>query len=38
LAMLATAAIPAWWVMPVVVVGLLALSILRAARSVSRRG
>lgn len=37
-ALFATAAIPAWWVMPVAVVGLLALSILRAARSASRRG
>jgi len=31
-ALIAAAAIPAWWVMPVAVVGLLALSILRAAR------
>ncbi len=28
----------AWWVMPVAVLGLLALSIARAARGASRRG
>lgn len=37
-ALLAAAGIPAWWVMPVAVVGLLVLSILRAARGASRRG
>lgn len=31
-ALLATTSIAAWWVMPVAVVGLLALSIRRAAR------
>jgi len=37
-ALLADAAIAAWWVMPPAVVGLLALSIRRAARDNSRRG
>ena len=37
-ALLADAAIAAWWVMPPAVVGLLALSIRRAARERSRRG
>jgi hypothetical protein len=37
-ALLADAAIAAWWVMPPAVVGLLALSIRRAARESSRRG
>jgi len=37
-ALLAGVAISAWWVMPVAVVGLLALSIRRAARCASRRG
>ncbi len=37
-ALLADAAIAAWWVMPPAVVGLLALSIRRAARGSSRRG
>jgi hypothetical protein len=36
-ALLADAAIAAWWVMPPAVVGLLALSIRRAARESSRR-
>jgi hypothetical protein len=36
-ALLADAAIAAWWVMPPAVVGLLALSIRRAARQGSRR-
>lgn len=37
-ALLASAAISAWWVMPPAVVGLLALSISRAARGASGRG
>jgi hypothetical protein len=37
-ALLASAAISAWWVMPLAVIGLLALSIRRAARGASRRG
>jgi hypothetical protein len=37
-ALLADAAIAAWWVMPPAVVGLLALSIRRAAREGSRGG
>jgi hypothetical protein len=37
-ALLADAAIAAWWVMPPAVVGLLALSIRRAARESARRG
>jgi UDP-N-acetylmuramyl pentapeptide phosphotransferase/UDP-N-acetylglucosamine-1-phosphate transferase len=36
-ALLADAAIAAWWVMPLAVAGLLALSIRRAARDGSRR-
>jgi hypothetical protein len=36
--LLAEAAISAWWVMPPAVLGLLALSIRRAARGASRRG
>jgi hypothetical protein len=36
-ALLAQAAVSAWWVMPPAVVGLLALSVRRAARGVSRR-
>jgi hypothetical protein len=32
-AVLAHARVPAWWVLPVVVVGLLALSLVRAARA-----
>lgn len=37
-ALLADAAVSAWWVMPLAVVGLLALSIRRAARGASRGG
>ncbi|MGO9320890.1 MAG: hypothetical protein ACLPUT_15925 [Solirubrobacteraceae bacterium] len=37
-ALLAAASVSAWWVMPPAVVGLLALSIRRAARESSRRG
>jgi hypothetical protein len=37
-ALIAQAGSSAWWVMPVAVLGLLALSIRRAARGVSRRG
>jgi hypothetical protein len=37
-ALIAEAAISAWWVMPPAVVGLLALSIRRAALGPSRRG
>jgi hypothetical protein len=37
-ALVADAAIAAWWVMPPAVIGLLALSIRRAAREISRRG
>jgi hypothetical protein len=37
-ALLADTAIAAWWIMPIAVLGLLALSIRRAAREVSRRG
>jgi hypothetical protein len=37
-ALLADAAIAAWWVMPPAVVGLLALSIRRSARERLRRG
>ncbi|HEV3321113.1 MAG TPA: hypothetical protein VG147_02860 [Solirubrobacteraceae bacterium] len=37
-ALLARAGASAWWVMPVAALGLLALSILRAARDASRRG
>jgi hypothetical protein len=36
-ALLADTAVAAWWVMPPAVVGLLALSIRRAARESSRR-
>jgi hypothetical protein len=36
-ALVAEAGIAAWWVMPVAVVGLLGLSIRRAARSATRR-
>jgi hypothetical protein len=36
-ALLADVAIAAWWVMPPTVVGLLALSVRRAARASSRR-
>ncbi len=35
-ALIADAGVPAWWVMPVAVLGLLALSIRRAARGASR--
>jgi hypothetical protein len=37
-ALLADAAVAAWWVMPPAVLGLLALSIRRAALKSSRRG
>jgi hypothetical protein len=37
-ALIADTAIAAWWVMPPAVIGLLALSIRRAARDSSRRG
>ncbi len=37
-ALLAEAAISGWWLMPLAVLGLLALSIRRAARGASRRG
>jgi len=37
-ALLAGAAISAWWVMPLAVLGLLALSIRRAARGAARGG
>ncbi len=36
-AILAAAGISAWWVMPLAVLGLLALSIRRAAQDISRR-
>jgi hydrogenase/urease accessory protein HupE len=36
-ALIAETSISAWWVMPAAVLGLLALSIRRAARSASRR-
>jgi hypothetical protein len=36
-AIVAAAAIAAWWVMPLAVLGLLALSIRRAARDISGR-
>jgi hypothetical protein len=36
-ALLASAAISAWWVMPLAVIGLLSLSIRRAARGASAR-
>ena len=35
-ALIAAAGVSAWWVMPLAVLGLLALSIRRAARSASR--
>ncbi len=35
-ALIAAAGVSAWWVMPVAVLGLLALSIRRATRSASR--
>jgi hypothetical protein len=37
-ALIADAALAAWWVMPPAVIGLLALSIRRAARASSRAG
>ena len=37
-ALVSTAGIPAWWVMPLSVLSLLALSIRRAARGASRDG
>jgi hydrogenase/urease accessory protein HupE len=37
-ALIAETSVSAWWVMPAAVLGLLALSIRRAARSASRRG
>ncbi|HWY89281.1 MAG TPA: hypothetical protein VNY31_01280 [Solirubrobacteraceae bacterium] len=37
-ALLAEATISAWWVMPLAVLGLLALSLRRAARGTSRGG
>jgi hypothetical protein len=37
-ALIAAARVSAWWVMPLAVLGLLALSIRRAARSASRGG
>ncbi len=37
-ALLASAGVSAWWVMPLAVLGLLALSIRRAARGASRGG
>jgi hypothetical protein len=36
-AIVAAAGLPAWWVMPLAVLGLLALSIRRAAQARSRR-
>ncbi len=36
-AIVAAAGLPAWWVMPLAVLGLLALSIRRAAQGNSRR-
>jgi hypothetical protein len=36
-AVIASAALASWWVMPLAVLGLLALSIRRAARACSRR-
>ncbi|MHB8242308.1 MAG: hypothetical protein ACYDHN_09975 [Solirubrobacteraceae bacterium] len=35
-ALIADASVPAWWVMPLAVPGVLALSIRRAARSASK--
>jgi hypothetical protein len=37
-ALVAAAGVSAWWVMPLAVFGLLALSVRRATRGVSRRG
>jgi hypothetical protein len=37
-ALIAGAGVPAWWVMPAAVLGLLARSIRRAVRDASRRG
>jgi hypothetical protein len=37
-ALIATTDVAAWWVMPVAVIALLALSIRRAAREAQRRG
>jgi hypothetical protein len=37
-ALVAAAGVSAWWVMPLAVFGLLALSVRRGARGVSRRG
>jgi hypothetical protein len=37
-AIVAAVGIPAWWVMPLAVLGLLALSVRRAARGASRGG
>ena len=37
-ALIATTDVAAWWVMPPAVIGLLALSIRRAAREARRRG
>jgi hypothetical protein len=37
-ALLAETTLSAWWLMPLAVLGLLALSIRRAARGASRRG
>jgi hypothetical protein len=37
-ALIASAGISAWWIMPLAVLGLLALSIRRAARGASRGG
>jgi hypothetical protein len=37
-ALIASAGIAAWWVMPPAVIGLLALSIWRAGRAASQRG
>jgi len=37
-ALVAAAGVSAWWVMPLAVLGLLALSIGRAARGASRQG
>lgn len=36
-ALLAAASVPSWWVMPPAVMGVLALSVRRAARASSRR-
>jgi hypothetical protein len=37
-ALIATTTVAAWWIMPPSVIGLLGLSIRRAARQASRRG